>query len=328
LRLGRALPPGPRTDPRPDYEQSNPAWIARALRHAQALPGGGWYVVDASAAIAARPRRYLVRERALVVWRDAAGIVAAPEACPHLGASLADACVQRGRLVCPWHGLLLGREGHGGWKPLRGHDDGVLFWVRFDDEPAVTAAPVLPVRPHDPLAAVVRVEAACEPRDVIANRLDPWHGVHFHPHSFARLRVVEQDERAITVRVAYRVLGWVAVEVDARFHCPDPRTIVMTIVGGEGEGSLVETHATPLEPGRTAVVEATLATSERPGFAAARALAPALRPFMRWAARRLWFEDAAYAERLYALRARKPQHRVTQPAHGRDYLREEVTEDT
>jgi isorenieratene synthase len=305
LRLGRALPSHVRLDPRPDFEQAGAAWIKRALGHALALPGGGWYAVDASSAIGVRPRSYFVRGCALVVWRDRAGIVAAPEACPHLGASLAGACVHDGRLVCPWHGLALGRAGHGGWKPLTGYDDGVLFWVRFDDEPALTAAPCLPLRPRQPLAAVVRIEAACEPRDVIANRLDPWHGVHYHPHAFARLSVIEQDERAITVRVAYRLLGALAVEVDARFHCPDPRGIVMTIVRGEGEGSLVETHATPLEPGRTAIIEATLATSERRGFAAARVLAPALRPLMRWAARRLWSEDAAYAERLHALRARK-----------------------
>ena len=39
------------------------------------------------------------------------------------------------------------------------------------------------------------------------------------------------------------------MEVDARFHCPEPRTIVMTIIRGEGVGSDVETHATPLEAG-------------------------------------------------------------------------------
>ena len=46
----------------------------------------------------------------------------------------------------------------------------------------------------------------------------------------------------------------------------------MTIVRGDGLGSVVETHATPIAPGRTAIIEATLATSDRPGFAlAARA---------------------------------------------------------
>lgn len=130
----------------------------------------------------------------------------------------------------------------------------------------------------------------------------PWHGVHFHPHSFLRLSVISQQLDQITVRVVYRVLGPLGMEVDARFHCPDPRTIVMTIVSGEGVGSVVETHATPIDEGRTAVVEATLATSERfafPAFMLARRL---WRPLIESRAGRLWVEDLAYAERTYALR--------------------------
>ena len=97
-------------------------------------------------------------------------------------------------------------------------------------------------RPSRALAGVIRVEARCEPEDVIANRLDPWHGVHFHPHSFARLRVLRQDDDEIAVRVAYRVAGPVCVEVDAVFASPQPRSIVMTIEAGEGAGSVVEIH--------------------------------------------------------------------------------------
>jgi hypothetical protein len=77
---------------------------------------------------------------------------------------------------------------------------------------------------------------------------------------------------------------------------------VMHIVEGEGAGSVVETHATPIRAGRTAVVEATIAHSDRSGFALARPAAGALRPVMRWAAARLWRDDLAYAERRYALR--------------------------
>jgi len=37
----------------------------------------------------------------------------------------------------------------------------------------------------------------CEPDDVLANCLDPWHGAWFHPYSFANLRVTSvPDERA------------------------------------------------------------------------------------------------------------------------------------
>ncbi len=108
----------------------------------------------------------------------------------------------------------------------------------------------------------------------------------------------------LKVRVAKRLVGRLCVETDATFHSPEPRTIVMTIVEGEGKGSVVETHATPIEPGRTAIVEATLATSEREGFRHAMKLHRLVRPFIERSARRLWVDDAAYAERLYARRGR------------------------
>jgi hypothetical protein len=72
---------------------------------------------------------------------------------------------------------------------------------------------------------------------------------------------------------------------------------------------VVETHATPLgvdDKGvpRTAVIEATVASSERIGFLLARKLAgPVVRPVMRMAARRLWKDDLDYAERRYLLRS-------------------------
>jgi hypothetical protein len=52
------------------------------------------------------------------------------------------------------------------------------------------------------------------------------------------------------------------------------------------------------------VVEATLATSDRAGFRHARKLQRFIRPFIERSARRLWVDDAAYAERLYELRDR------------------------
>ena len=149
---------------------------------------------------------------------------------------------------------------------------------------------------------MIRLEAECAPRDVIANRLDPWHGAHYHPHAFLRLRTLSADEDQVTVRVVYRVIGPLGVEVDARFECPDARTIVMTIVEGDGVGSVVSTHACPIAPGRTAIVEATRAASDRRGFALARRASRLIGPWIERRAAQLWKEDRAYAERLYSLR--------------------------
>lgn len=288
----------------PDWVQANPRLIQSHLDRALARPTGGWHAIDGSRAIRERPRTYRVAGRELVAWRDGGRLRVAPDACPHMGARLSDGSVRDGRLVCPWHGLELGIGKHGAWCPLEAFDDGVLAWVRLAEaatEP--TPRPVLSPRPETFIDSVMRMEARCEPRDVIANRLDPWHGVHFHPHTFKRLRVIGLREDRLVVRVVYGLSDRLGIEVDATFHCPDARTITMTIVDGEGTGSVVETHATPLEDGRTAILEATLATSDRPGFRRAIRAAALIRPFILRAQRRLWAEDAAYAERTYALRA-------------------------
>ena len=86
----------------------------------------------------------------------------------------------------------------------------------------------------------------------------------------------------------------------------------MRIVDGEGAGSVVETHATPIGPGpdgrpRTAVIEAVIAQSDRTGFKYSLRVAGLITPLMRVAATRLWRDDLAYAERRYQLRANSPR---------------------
>ncbi|GAA1013504.1 DUF5914 domain-containing protein [Streptomyces thermogriseus] len=325
---------------RPTWPEARPPVIAEMLKRARARPSGNWYVVGATRDVGGgRPLARTVGGREVVVWRDARGkLVAGPGICPHLGAPLADSPVRCGTLICHWHGLALDGTPFAGWEPLPVHDDGVLVWVRLDDvggEPG-TPAPAVPRRPpaSASVEAVYTGVGVCEPEDVVANRLDPWHGAWFHPYSFVDLTVVGtpgraaapadggrargaggdgkdgggEDEDGFTVDVSFKVAGRLVVPVRAVFTAPGPRTVVMRITEGEGRGSVVETHATPLGPDprgrpRTAVVEAVVAVSDRPGFAAARRAAPLLRPLMRAAAGRLWRDDLAYAERRWALRS-------------------------
>ena len=296
----------------PDWMQANEATIARALERARARSGGGWVAVDASRAIDTTPQTYRLAGRDWVIYRHQDEVLVAPDACPHMGADLGCARVDsHGQLVCPWHGLALDpRSGRGEWRGVPTHDDGVLVWAQvLPEEPrrqsgsvVSNTIPPFSARPRVFLDAVIRMEAACEPEDVVANRLDPWHGVHYHPHSFARLELLEESEDELRLRVGYRVFGDLVVDVACTFHAPTRRSIVMTIVDGDGRGSVVETHATPIDEGRSAVIEATLASSARAGFEHARRLAPLLRPLMAQRAARLWVEDVAYAERRYALR--------------------------
>ena len=305
----------------PTYRQADPAVIDAALQRAMRRPSGNWFVFGASTDVRGdRPFGTTVAGVEIVAWRGGDGVLhVGPASCPHLGADLVTGKVVCGGLVCPWHGLRLDGGREFGWKPLPAHDDGVLVWVRLDkvggEEPL--EAPVLPVRPTGPqLSAVARMEGVCEPRDVISNRLDPWHGAWFHPYSFAQLDVlsappVNADEDADVFQTAVTFhLGRLGVPVIAEFSVPEPRTIVMHIVEGEGVGSVVETHATPLGAGpdgraRTAVIEAVIAHSDRTGFGYSLPAAPLLRPVMKLMAARLWRDDLEYAERRYALRTKE-----------------------
>lgn len=320
----RRLPQTPPDRLAGTWREARPARIDATLAAALRRPTSGWLVAAASADVPAG--RTLVRSiagREVVLWRDADGaLLAGPGACPHLGALLADCEVVDGTVLCTWHGMPLGRDTRAGdWRTYAAHDDGVLAWVRIGEveegaEP--TSVPVTAARP-DPetsLVSVISLAAACEPRDVVANRLDPWHGAWLHPYAFSDLAVddLESTQDRLVLDVAYRLGRTFAVPVRAEFTCPDSHTVVMTVTGGEGTGSVVETHATPVtapgeHPARTVLTEAVIATSDRVGFRVARGLAPLVAVGMRASARRLWADDLVYASRLYELRRRATAER-------------------
>ncbi|MET0474812.1 MAG: DUF5914 domain-containing protein [Mycobacterium sp.] len=321
----RLLPRTQWSGQRPTYRDADPAVIESALARSQARPSGNWYAFAAADDIAGRPVGFTVAGLDLVAWRGKDDrLHAGPAACPHLGADLSTGRLDGGALICPWHGLRLSGGSRLGWSPLPAHDDGVIAWVRLDavGGETPTAAPVISHRPAGArVHAVTRLVGVCEPRDIIANRLDPWHGSWFHPYSFARLDVLSapsvdddlaEDLDRLLVAVTFKI-GRLGVPVVAEFTSPEPRTILMRIVEGEGSGSVVETHATPLGPGadgrpRTAVLEAVVAHSDRPGFAHAVHAKPLLAPVMRHAAARLWRDDLVYAERLFTVRERRSAH--------------------
>lgn len=308
------LPQPAEPELRSTWREAKVSRINESLRLSQEANPGGWYVIGVSADVGSS--RSLVRTvagREIVLWRgDGGRLLAGPGACPHMGAKLHDCVVAGEKLFCRWHGMALGPEGETRWSPFAAIDDGVLLWVRIPTAgEQSTDAPVITARPDPRLsvAAVINQRAVCEPLDVIANRLDPWHGAWFHPYAFSHLSV---DESASTpgrlvVDVTFRLNRSWGVSVRADFTCPDARTIVMTILDGQGEGSVVETHVTPLgqdERGwaTSMITEATIAYSDAPQFAAVRRLGPVMRPLLKHTARQLWVDDLVYAERRYALR--------------------------
>lgn len=323
-----AVPPGSPRDripvrrvPRPPAEALRSTWkqasvprIERALAVAQSRDPGGWYVIGASGDVGAESIVRTIAGREIAVWRTEDGSLrAGPGACPHMGARL-DRCEVAGTdLMCRWHGLRLPSEWGRSWEALPAYDDGVLLWVQLPAEGETPRErPTLPARPSldTALTAVYSRAAQCEPQDVVANRLDPWHGAWLHPYAFSHLVVDDDasaDDRLVT-DVTFRLTPTWGVPVRAEFTCPDARTIVMHITEGEGAGSVVETHATPIgtdasERPVTVMTEATIATSDRVGFRLARRLQPAIRPFVRRTQARLWVDDLEYAERRHLVRS-------------------------
>lgn len=310
--------------PAATWRQAQPRRIQAALAASQQRDPGGWFVAGSSAELGTTSVVRRINGREVALWRGADGTLSAgPGACPHLGAELSGCAVAGDQLLCRWHGMALPRDARGAWKVFPSHDDGVLVWVHLPTEGEVPRLrPEIPPRP-DPersIAAVIRVTGICEPQDIIANRLDPWHGAWFHPQTFSHLTVddARSDDDELVLDVAFRLGKTFAVPVVARFTTPDARTIIMEIIEGEGAGSVVETHATPTfvdSEGRqhTMMTEATIAYSDRPGFASARRLSGVLGPFIRRTARQLWVDDMEYAERRYALRqsAGSPPRMVT-----------------
>jgi len=66
---------------------------------------GEWTPLLAEAVLeAGKPQRVEVAGVGLVLLRDGDDVLAVGELCPHLGAPMVDGWMDRGLLVCPWHG--------------------------------------------------------------------------------------------------------------------------------------------------------------------------------------------------------------------------------
>lgn len=89
------------------------------------------------------------------------------------------------------------------------------------------------------MSTVIAKSGICEPEDVIANRLDPWHGSWFHPYAFTHLVVDDNasDDQVLVVDVTFRLCRTSGVPIRAELTCPDRRTIVMPITEGEGQAA-------------------------------------------------------------------------------------------
>lgn len=101
------------------------------------LAGDRWTPVLAATALDGQPQRVAVDGVGVVLYRNDGQVVAVGEYCPHLGAPMSDGWIDRGRIVCPWHGSRFACQSG---EVLRG--------------PATAALPHYPVRIRDGLVEV------------------------------------------------------------------------------------------------------------------------------------------------------------------------------
>lgn len=84
-----------------------------------------------------KPQRVEVAGIGLVLFRNGEDVVAVGERCPHLGAPMSDGRIDRGRIVCPWHGSQ--------FEPVSG---------RVVNGPATAPLPCYPTRLRDGMIEV------------------------------------------------------------------------------------------------------------------------------------------------------------------------------
>ena len=181
---------------RPTVRDAQPGIIDAALHRSRPVApvGTGLRSLPATTSVpTARSTRASAERRSSPSGTAGIGLDVGPGVRPHSGADLSTGTVDCGTLICPWHGLRSAGDWEFGWRTLPAHDDGVLAWLRLDTVrrrrtagPSGCSGPAHRQRLH----AVTRLVGVCEPDDIIANRLDSWHGAGFHPYSFTHLDVL------------------------------------------------------------------------------------------------------------------------------------------
>jgi nitrite reductase/ring-hydroxylating ferredoxin subunit/uncharacterized membrane protein len=96
-----------------------------------------WTPVLPVAALYGRPQRVEVDGVGVVIYHTDGRVLAVGERCPHLGAPMCDGWIDKGRIVCPWHGS---RFACASGEVLRG--------------PATAALPCYPTRVRDGVVQV------------------------------------------------------------------------------------------------------------------------------------------------------------------------------
>jgi Ferredoxin subunits of nitrite reductase and ring-hydroxylating dioxygenases len=88
-----------------------------------------------------RGRTVAVEGRRIAVLREGDRYVAVADACPHMGASLADGTLREGVVTCPWHGWRYDGASGEGLAPARPWARVQTFEVKLEGEDVLVRIP-------------------------------------------------------------------------------------------------------------------------------------------------------------------------------------------
>jgi len=97
-----------------------------------------------------RGRTFRVGGRSVAVLREGDRIVAVDDACPHMGASLADGTLESGVLTCPWHGWRYDAATGQGQAPARPWACVRVYEVKIEGDDVFVRCPDVEVLPPEP----------------------------------------------------------------------------------------------------------------------------------------------------------------------------------
>ena len=88
-----------------------------------------------------RGRAVTVAGRTLALLREGDRFIAVADACPHMGASLADGRVEDGVVTCPWHGWRYDLGSGAGLPPARPWARVPVFEVKVEGDDVLVRLP-------------------------------------------------------------------------------------------------------------------------------------------------------------------------------------------
>ena len=125
---------------------------------------GYWYAVAEGTQLAGGPVAVRLLARDYVVWRGPAGVVAAPDRCPHREAPLSEGSVDAdGCLVCPYHGWTFGEHGRCVRVPSSAEGVPVPPKAHLPEVHAVERYGLVWLCPGEPVAGIPEIAAEHDP---------------------------------------------------------------------------------------------------------------------------------------------------------------------